>query len=132
VSENLKELASRWIEYTARRHPEIGDFRDIPVSDLQGKDDAALKLIDLILSEPSAAFQVIDSILEQTSDPWVLTNLGAGPLEELLASGDQMAIRSVKELAARHSNARTALGGMWMQDFPQDARMAVEQILAQD
>jgi hypothetical protein len=77
MAQNWNEIASEWIDYTIRRHPQTGDLKDIAVSDLCGKDDAAQKLLGLVVDDPGSAFEVIDSILSQTSDPWVLENLGA-------------------------------------------------------
>ena len=130
MAQNWNEIASKWIAYIIRRHPQTGDLKDISVSDLCGKDDAAQKLLDLVVNDPGAAFEVIDSILSQTSDPWVLENLGAGPLEELLSSGDETAICSVEELSKKYSNTVGALKNMWIQDFPPHARDSVEKMLS--
>jgi hypothetical protein len=130
MAQNRNEIASQWIAYVIRRHPRTGDLKDVPVSDLSGKDDAAQKLLDLVVNDPADAFEVIESILSQTSDPWVLENLGAGPLEELLSSGDEAAVRSMEELSKKYSNTIDALKSMWTQDFPPRARTSVEKILS--
>src|ERR1700753_3728886 len=95
--ENIDEIASDWIVYTMRCNPKTGNLRDVAPP---GRDEFAGAVIEfgrIIGHDVDASIQVIESILKQTSDPWVLENLGAGPLEDLLASGDPAVITFIEE-----------------------------------
>jgi hypothetical protein len=127
--EKLATLADQWIAITIRRNRETGDLRDVPPSDMDQFNEPVHALIDLLMSNPDEAFHVVEHVLSKTSDPWVLANLGAGPLEDLLGTGDESAIARVKALAEKYPNAREALSHVWMSHFPPRSRDAVTNIL---
>jgi hypothetical protein len=83
-----------------------------------------------MMTDRKGAFEVIASILSQTADPWVLENLGAGPLEDLLHEGDEETIGIVGGLAEKYPSTIEALKSVWMNDFPQNVKNSIEQIIS--
>jgi hypothetical protein len=128
--EDLAVLADEWIAVTVRRNRETGDLKDTPPLKMDKYNAPAHALIDLIMCDPNKAFHVVEHILSKTSDPWVLENLGAGPLEDLLQTGDEAAIARVNTLAEKYPNAREALSHVWLSHFPPQSRDAVSRILS--
>ncbi|HEU0097573.1 MAG TPA: hypothetical protein VFQ67_02250 [Allosphingosinicella sp.] len=122
MTEDLQDLASRWIEYTARHDPATGDLRDIPATDLGDKDEAAQRLLDLLFDDPRAACQVVEHILDQTRDPWILENVGAGPLETLMSGAEAAILAWVESLPSKHANAEEALRHVWTGGLPPQAQ----------
>ncbi len=100
--ENVEQLAAAWVEYMKRRDPATGDLRDVESHDLLDEDDAATALVSLEFSDPATAFEVVDRILTSSSDPWILANLGAGPIETLLVNGGAGALEKVRQLRENH------------------------------
>jgi hypothetical protein len=88
MSENVDEIASNWVAYTIRCNPQTGDLRDVAPLDRDSFNDAALKLGRVMRRDLDESLLVIESMLRQSSDPWVLENMGAGPLEDLLSTDD--------------------------------------------
>jgi len=78
-----------------------------------------------------AFLRLIESILAQTSDPWVLENLGAGPLEDLLTTGDPTVIDFIEKKYRTYPNLVEAMRYMWMDDFPAHSRQFAEKILTE-
>jgi hypothetical protein len=69
-------------------------------------------MIDVAADDPVAAIEAISLVLGQTDDDWVLTNLGAGPIEDLLGSSP----RAMLKLLATHPNAAAvavAIDNVW-------------------
>jgi len=128
MTDDFQDLASRWIEYTVRHDPATGDLRNVPMTDLGETDEAAQKLLDLLFDDPRAARQVVEHILDQTRDPWVLENVGAGPLEDLLACADAEILAWVKDLPLRHDNAKEALKHVWTGRLPPHAKDVLRQV----
>lgn len=130
MTRNRQELASDWIDYHMRLHPQTGDLKSASVDELEGKDEASLQLIELLMNDREGAIEVVASILSQTSDPWVLENVGAGPLEDLLREGDPTTVRAIEELAQRYPNTIEALRSVWADDFPPNVKEFLERMFS--
>jgi len=74
---------------------------------------ASIELDLLCMDAPEQCWEIILSILAETNDEWVLTNLAAGPVESLMASHGDLAISWVEREAVRSSAFRELLGGVW-------------------
>lgn len=128
--EHLAALADAWIAATIRSNPKTGGLKAVPRSERSQLKEPVQTLIDLLMSNPDDAFRVAEFVLSRTSDPWVLANLGAGPLEDLLGTGDESAIARVNALAEKYPNAREALSNVWTSHFPPQSRDALAKILS--
>jgi hypothetical protein len=97
-----REIADGWVlSYlvsSSMTHPE--------------RERAQDRMIDLAAEQPIAALEAISLVLDHTADEWVLTNLGAGPIESLLHS----APRPTLKLLATHPRANAvaiAIANVW-------------------
>lgn len=101
--EELNQIAEAWVQLC--RLPENAPQRD-------DKFWSYERLSELIEEDPEAAWSVIQIIRREGSD-LILSNLGAGPLEDLLvAHGDQF-IDRVEILAEQDAQFRKVLGATW-------------------
>jgi hypothetical protein len=106
--DQLSQIAEAWIElyYLPEDAPERED-----------KFWSYERLSELIQEDPEAAWSVIQIIRREGSD-LILSNLGAGPLEDLLvAHGDQF-IDRVETLAEQDAQFRKLLGATWQNSMP--------------
>jgi hypothetical protein len=127
--EDLAALADEWIAITVRRNHETGDLRNVPPSEMDQFNEPVHALIDLLISTPDKACRVVEHVLSKTSDPWVLANLGAGPLEDLLVDGEDDVITWVTALPQRFANAREALAHVWLGGLAPQSQAAVRKLI---
>ncbi len=105
----LHLIATAWVDFHQRCRPGTGDVDFRTVRDLEtGEDWAAQKLLDLIVNEPGVALQIIDLIISGSPDEWILTNLGAGPIEELFYIDNADIIGQLEKMAKRYPGALSA------------------------
>jgi hypothetical protein len=71
------------------------------------------RLYELIQSEPEKAWKVIEAIRQANGSDWNLGNLGAGPLEDLLAEHGDEFIDRIESLARQDAQFRKLLGAVW-------------------
>ncbi|HYF39922.1 MAG TPA: hypothetical protein VD930_09550 [Gemmatimonadales bacterium] len=76
-------IAAEWVAYAQRLGPG-GDLHDVRDADRDGPDEPEQLLITLLIRNPAGALEVVAAILKLTDDPWVLSYLGAGPIEDLI------------------------------------------------
>ena len=106
--DEMNEIAETWIEL--HRLPENSSGRE----ERSWSHD---RLWGLIQDDPEAAWNIILIIRREGSD-LILSNLAAGPLEDLLvAHGDQF-IDRVEALAERDTQFRKLLGATWQNSMP--------------
>ena len=60
---------------------------------------AFMKLDDLVYKDPFQALEIIKAIILTNSSEVILTNLGAGPLENLMCYNDSAVIDDIEALA---------------------------------
>jgi hypothetical protein len=106
-----REVAEAWI----RRHL-------LPENSAQ-KDEllwAWEMLDDLIRHSPEEAWRIIELIRTLDGSDIILSNLGAGPLEDLLAKHGPAFIERIEEGARRDEQLRRVLGVVWRNEIRQD------------
>jgi hypothetical protein len=132
TSQNLNKIASNWIAYTIRCNPQTGDLKDAAPLDRDAFNGAVIELGNILMEDLDASLQIVESILKQSSDPWVLENLGAGPLEDLLSKGDPAVIDFIETKHRSYPNLVDAMRYMWTDSFPPRSKAFVEKILTQN
>jgi len=90
---------------------------------------ASNSLIRTTLSNPEKAWHIILEILQQTDDEWVLTNVAAGPLEDLLAQHPDTAINLLEEEVQHNKKLRSILNGVWQNLMPDDVWKRLQKLL---
>jgi Family of unknown function (DUF6869) len=134
--ESINEVADAWIEMTLASR-ELGGPDKLPAELF----DRGWKLNDLVVHDPSTAVEAIAEVTrrfseadlareEKTDAQWVLDNLGAGPLETLLATNDKHALRLVEAEAAKDGRFRWALGCCWQNAMSEDVWIRVQRASA--
>jgi hypothetical protein len=114
-------IVADWIAYTARSNPEGGDLNN-PGARAQAfavkADWATQRLMRLQLGDAPRALRIAFRIARESDDKWVLCNLGAGPLESILADGGPEALRLTKDEMATSPNLVRALRNTWQNSMP--------------
>lgn len=98
------EIVERWINY----HYKEKDA-DLP----------AWEALDSMIHEnPSKALQIIDDIISKKPTPEILSNLGAGPVEDMLQSETGSKYTDdIFNRARRYKEWRFVLGTVWTHGF---------------
>jgi hypothetical protein len=134
--ESINEIADAWIEMTLASR-ELGGPNKVP----QELFDRGWQLNDLVHDDPSTAVEAIAEVTrrfsvadlaskEKTDAQWVLDNLGAGPLETLLASNADHCVRLVEVEAAKDGRFRWALGCCWQNAMSEEVWRRVQRASA--
>ncbi len=108
-NQELEQIAIAWIglHHVPEKSPEW-----------EGHFWAFDRVCDLIQDDPEAAWEVIDAIRQRDGSDLILSNLAAGPLEDLLvAHGDKFVAR-IEEIARSDDQLRKLLGATWQNDMP--------------
>jgi hypothetical protein len=84
-------------------------------------------LLDLAYSKPDRALELIVLITQRTNDPWHLSVLGAGPLENLLRENSTATLEALEK--APSSSLKQALSSVWTRDFPHDTKIRLAKLL---
>jgi hypothetical protein len=130
MSDDADDLAERWLSYIERRHPVTGDLKDLTGPDIDEYNEPVQSLLDLVTGDHRKAMRVVEHILRRTSDSWALENVGAGPLEDLLADGEDGLIAWVTGLPERFTNAAEALSHVWIEGLPTQSQVAVRKLVS--
>lgn len=102
-AKEMRQIADTWIDF--HRLPEDSPARD----DRSWSFD---RLWELVHDDPEAAWTIIQMIRQEGSD-LILSNLAAGPLEDLLVSHGDHFIERVEALAEQDGEFRKLLGATW-------------------
>ncbi|MFZ5798137.1 MAG: DUF6869 domain-containing protein [Thermodesulfobacteriota bacterium] len=100
----LKLLAESWIRM---HHAE---------KDSHGYNEnfwAYNKLCDLCDDEPIICFEVINKIRSLDGSDVILSNLAAGPLEDLLSQHGELIINKIEKLTEHDNQLKKMLGAVW-------------------
>jgi uncharacterized protein DUF6869 len=119
VSQDLDELAQRWISYQ-RSQPRGGNDSNRTPSEV---------LLDMVLDEPDRAWEVIVKIHEGDPEGSVAGILAAGPLEDLLASHGAHVVDRVVTRARQDPRFREVLRGVWLDGIDTSVAQSIEHIL---
>ena len=120
-------------------HPSITEQADAWIALQRYRDDDApndvfqqgFRLNDFAYDDPVFALSVIRDIVSRYAEPelfteaqtdakQVLSNLGAGPLETLLAQNGEQVITELEALAKTDRRFRWVLGSVWQQGMSED------------
>jgi acetoin utilization deacetylase AcuC-like enzyme len=101
--EQMREIADAWVDL--HRLPEVSPER-------QGKLWSFDRLWELVHDDPEAAWNVIQIIRRERSD-LILSNLAAGPLEDLLVTHGDRFIDRIETLAEHDAQFRRLLAATW-------------------
>jgi len=104
----MREIAEAWVDL--HRLPE-----DSP--EQQGKFWSFERLWELVHDDSEAAWNIIQIIRQEESD-LILSNLAAGPLEDLLVAHGDRFIDRVETLAERDAQFRRLLAATWQNSMP--------------
>jgi hypothetical protein len=122
------EVAAAWIARTARSNPEGVLPPDIKIQALDSEDDWGVQaLLEIVCEEPIRALEITFLIARMTDDDWLLCNLGAGPIESLLAH-DATLLDAVAIEARNSPNLKTALGSVWQNAMSEATWRAVQRL----
>ncbi len=84
----------------------------------QERDGRELLLTDLVMTNPSEAIRAMDEIVAATDDKVILSVLGAGELEDLLASpGAKSYLEDITERTRKYAGWRYAFCCMYTTNF---------------
>ena len=86
------------------------------------------KLDDLCDDSPSEALTVINEILSVDSSKHILSNVGAGPLEDLLARNGMAIIDEIESLSRTNTAIKKALGAVWENSIDAEVWCKVESL----
>lgn len=73
---------------------------------------------DLIQDDPEEGWEIIETIRRLDESDLTLSNLAAGPLEDLLVAHGEKFIDRIEALAKDDQQLRKLLGATWQNDMP--------------
>lgn len=78
------------------------------------------RVCELCEESPEECWDIILGILRKDSNAKVLSNLAAGPLEDLLVAHGAMFVEKIEQQAKTDERFRNLLGGVWQNAIPDD------------
>jgi hypothetical protein len=122
------EVAEAWIACTAKSNPDQSAAGNIAAPSSGAEDDwSAQALLEIVCEEPIRALEITFLIARMTDDTWLLCNLGAGPIESLLAA-DATLLDAIALEARNSPNLKTALASVWQNAMSETTWQAVRRI----
>ena len=122
------EVAEAWIACTAESNPDPSSGRGMVASSSEAEDDWGVQaLLEIVCEEPIRALEITFLIARMTDDAWLLCNLGAGPIEDLLAH-DATLLDAIALEARSSPNLKTALASVWQNAMSDATWQAVQRI----
>src|SRR4051794_10245212 len=106
--EQMREIADAWIDL--HRLPEDSPAR-------QEKFWSFERLWELVHDDPEAAWNIIQLIRQEGSE-LILSNLAAGPLEDLLVTHGDRFIDRIETLAEHDAQFKKLLAATWQNSMP--------------
>ena len=94
--------------------------------------DAATRVGEMSRTDQDATLAFILEVLRRDPVPRVLSNLAAGPLEDLLVYQGPAAIEGIEALARRDTRFCRLLAGVWRNQIRQDVWDRVQALLPKD
>lgn len=108
---DIKNLADTWMRMTLAKNG----------SDVYKENFWAYEAItDLCISSPQQCLAVIDLIVLSNNTDLVLSNLAAGPVEDLLVQNGEQVISSVMQYAKKNPDWKRMLAGVWKNSMSDD------------
>lgn len=87
------------------------------------------ELDDLSTSQPEVSIKIIFSIFENTQNEFVLDNLAAGPLEDVLARQGVKVIDDIEQYVKVNPDFCDVLSGIWENKIPVDILKRINLLL---
>jgi hypothetical protein len=75
--------------------------------------DARIRLDGLVRGEPETAWRIIQEMWSFDQSEFILANIAAGPVEDLLSKHGPQFIERIEQLARRDPVFRKLLGAVW-------------------
>nr|WP_295108497.1 hypothetical protein [uncultured Caulobacter sp.] len=123
------EIVDAWIAWTASAQHRVLD-RDVAGSSAEAEDDwGEQALLELVCEDPIRALEISFLIARKTDDDWLLCNLGAGPIESLLAH-DATFLDAIAHEVPRSPNLKAALASVWQNAMSDATWQAVRRLAA--
>jgi hypothetical protein len=91
---------------------------------------AFMRLRELIRDDPEAAWSVIGKMLERDTSDAILSNVGAGPLEDLLVAHGARFIDRIEKRADGDATFKKVLGTVWKNAMSEDVWQRVKAVAA--
>lgn len=99
-----KEIVKNWIKLQRLPHPS---------KEAESMTWVLIEMDELLYDKPTQYFDFILEVLKQTDDEWVLTNLAAGPLEDLLSQQSTVAMVLLEKEIPRNPKLKNILKDVW-------------------
>lgn len=84
------------------------------------------RLDEICERDPKLCLEILGEICAKSNNDWVISNLAAGPLEDLLARHGESIISDVEARARTDLAFREALSAVWQNVIPNDVWARVE------
>lgn len=75
------------------------------------------ELLTMAIEEPEECWEIVRKIVDCSDDQWVLVNLAAGPVEDLLMTHADKVISWIEEDAKRSAKFRRILKDVWRNEL---------------
>lgn len=85
-------------------------------------------LSDLCDQSPDVCIEVIGRILALNDEDFIVSNLAAGPLEDLLVKHGDDVVEKIVSLAKSHSIWKKLLGGVWQNDINDQVWLKIKSV----
>lgn len=89
------------------------------------------RLCELCEENPDVSWKIIDAIRSLDSSDLILSNLAAGPLEDLLSSHGEEIITHLEKAAVDDRQLRKLLGAVWQNAISEDVWSRIKSIADQ-
>ena len=120
------DIARNWIAYYART-ARPNSATEIKAHDKDPGWWAVNALMELDSHDPARALEITFLIAIGSEDGWVLENLGAGPLENLI-DGDPTLLDAIALEAVTNPRLKVALQSVWQREMSEDAWARLQRI----
>ena len=109
---SAQKLAAAWVNFYSVEHPRGSDRTQASKRYLDA-EVAAFELVDTVRDNPELAWSAIIEVLRITDNDWVIGNLAAGPLEDLLWLHGPSFIDRVENESRQSRRFALAFQGVW-------------------
>jgi hypothetical protein len=88
------------------------------------------RVCDLVQDDPEAAWEIIETIRRRDGSDVILSNLAAGPLEDLLVAHGEKFVARIEATAKDDQQLRKLLGATWQNDMPDELWGRIQAVAA--
>ena len=123
--EEQTNLIDTWIEYYTQEI-ELNDKNELVKKNKEDMFWAFEKLDEICLKTPDMCFEIILEILNIKPNDEIISNLAAGPLEDLLSRHGEYMISKVEDVSKINPAFKELLGGVWQNSMSEEIWNKVE------